>query len=301
MGLIGIKQNSFIKKDSKVMVVSMIVNIILSFIKIISGILGSSGALIADGIHSLSDLITDVFAIIGNLLSKKPADDKHPLGHGKLEYLTSMAIGIMVLFIGFSIIYNSFNHELIVPSILVIIVTLFTILLKLLLSSYVIKKGKEYNNNILIASGRESGADVISSLFVLLSTVLMQFSNYIPILRFSDLVVTIIVGIFIVRIGFELLKENISMILGERETDNSFLEDIRKIIMKEEIVINIDSLNLIKYGSYFEVVGEISMNEDLTLRECHDVVERIEKSLLDFDERNKYINIHVNPYSKKGK
>ena len=283
------------------MFISMIVNIILSFIKIICGVVGSSGALIADGIHSLSDLITDVFAIIGNLLSKKPADDKHPLGHGKLEYLTSMTIGVIVLFMGFSIIYNSFNREVVIPSILVFIVTLFTIVLKLLLSRYVIKKGKEYNNTILISSGKESAADVISSFFVLLSTVLMRFSDSIPILRFSDLVVTIIVGIFIVRIGFELLKENISMIIGERETDDKFLEDISTIIMDEDFVISIDNLNLIKYGSYFEVVGEISMDENLTLRECHDAVDRIEKSLLDFDERNKYINIHVNPYSKKGK
>lgn len=297
--MIGIKQNNLMNKENKVMFISMIVNIILSLIKIVCGILGSSGALIADGIHSFSDLATDIFAIIGNMLSKKPADDKHPLGHGKLEYITSMIIGIIILFIGFSIISNSFNRKLVIPSILVLIITLITIFLKYILSHYVIKKGKEYKNNILISSGKESSADVISSFFVLLSTVLMQFSNSISILKYSDLVVTIIVGIFIVRIGFKLLKENISMILGERETDEEFLKDISDIIMSEELVINIDSLNLIKYGSYFEVVGEIAMDEDLTLGKCHSVVERIEKQLLDFDKRNKYINIHVNPYSKK--
>ena len=283
------------------MIVSMLVNITLSLIKIIGGIIGESGALIADGIHSFSDLATDVFAIVGNLLSKKPADDKHPLGHGKLEYITSMTIGVIVLFIGFSIIHASFNHALVVPSILVSVVTIITIFLKLILSRYVIKKGREYKNNILVSSGKESSADVISSLFVLVSSILMQFSKTMSILKYSDLVVTIIVGIFIVRIGFELLKENISMILGERETDQEFLNDVKKRIMDEDLVISIDNLNLIKYGSYFEVVGEISMDENLTLKDCHDVVERIEKQLLDFDARNKYINIHVNPSIKKDK
>ncbi len=86
---------------TKTMVVSMIVNVFLSLIKIISGILGSCNSLIADGIHSISDLSTDIIAIIGNKLSLKPADNKHPYGHGKIEYLTSLIISIVILFLGF--------------------------------------------------------------------------------------------------------------------------------------------------------------------------------------------------------
>ena len=108
------------RKENKVMLTSMIVNSFLSIIKIIVGIVGKSSALIADGIHSFSDLFTDVFAIFGNLLSRKPADLKHPFGHGKFEYLTSMGIGLVILFVGFSIIYNSYNNKIVIPSILVV-------------------------------------------------------------------------------------------------------------------------------------------------------------------------------------
>ena len=104
------------RKENKVMLTSMIVNSFLSIIKIIVGLIGKSSALIADGIHSFSDLFTDVFAIFGNLLSRKPADEKHPFGHGKLEYLTSIGIGLVILFVGFSIIYNSYNTKIIIPS-----------------------------------------------------------------------------------------------------------------------------------------------------------------------------------------
>jgi cation diffusion facilitator family transporter len=150
------------KKENKVMLTSMIVNSFLSIIKIIVGIVGKSSSLIADGIHSFSDLFTDVFAIFGNLLSRKPADEKHPFGHGKLEYLTSIGIGLVILFVGFSIIYNSYDNKIVIPSILVVLVSLFTIVSKYLLASYITRKGKEYKNNILISSGRESSMDVLS-------------------------------------------------------------------------------------------------------------------------------------------
>ena len=286
-------------KENKVMFVSMIVNTFLALSKVLFGIIGSSYALVADGVHSFSDLATDVFAIIGNILSHKPADDKHPFGHGKLEYLTSLGIGIIILMVGFSIIYNSFSHDIVIPSVLVIVVTLFTILIKFILSRYVTKKGYEYNQSVLIASGKESSADVISSIVVLISSILIQFSNNISVLKYADLFATIIVGIFIVKAGFDVLKENISTIIGEQETDNLILTKINEIIRSESSVLTIDKINLIKYGSYFEVVGEVGMDENLTLKECHDVIERIEDKLVDFDERNRYITIHVNPCTEK--
>ena len=287
------------RKENKVMVISMIVNFSLSLLKVIIGIIFSSGALIADGIHSFSDLTTDVFAIVGNKLSDKPADEKHPFGHGKLEYLTSMAIGLIIIFVGFSLIYNSFNKEIVIPSVIVVIVSLFTIIAKFILSKYIIKKGKEYNNNILLASGKESSADVISSVVVLVSVVFMKLSNFIGIFKYADIVAIIIVGIFIVKVGFDVLKENISYILGEQETDKELIDKIVNEIFKEELVIRVDKLVMIKYGAYFKIVGEISMDENLTLRKSHDAVERIENNLKKYDERNRYITIHVNPYVQK--
>ena len=283
------------RKENKVMMTSMIVNFSLSLLKVITGIIFSSSALIADGVHSFSDLTTDVFAIIGNKLSVKPADEKHPFGHGKLEYLTSMGIGLIILFVGFGIIYNSFNTEIIIPSLVVVLVSLFTIIIKFILSRYVINKGKEFNNSILVASGKESSADVISSVIVLVSALFMQLSSIVQVLKYADIVATIVVGIFVVKVGYDVLKENISYILGEQETDQELTDKIVKLIMNEKLVVRVDKLAMIKYGAYFKIVGEVSMDENLTLRSSHDAVERIEVSLKKFDERNRYITIHVNP------
>lgn len=280
---------------TKTMLVSMIVNIFLSFIKIIIGIIGKSGALIADGFHSLSDLITDIFAIIGGKLANKPADKNHPYGHGKIEYLTSIIISIVILLLGCTIISKTFIEKLLIPTKIVIIVTLITIILKLLLSNYIIKCGKRYRSNILISSGLESKTDVLSSVVVLISSVLSGLSNKIEILKYSDKVAMLFVGILILRTGLSLLKENVSNILGESEINTDLTKKVEDIILNFKEVKNIDKLSLIKYGSYYKLISDIGMNEEMSLKDVHDVLDKIEFRLKE-DTSIKFITFHVNPY-----
>ncbi len=286
---------------SKIMFVSMFTNIFLSIFKIISGLIFKSSSLIADGIHSFSDLVTDICAIIGAYLSRKPADLKHPYGHGKLEYVTSIIISLVILFLGFTIIYNSVNKEIIIPSIIVVIVSSITIIIKLILSTFLIKMGKKYKNNILISSGYESSTDVISSIVVLLSALLMQFSNALNVLKYSDIVATIIVGLLIVRIGFSILKDNLSIMLGEQEIDEDYINRIKNIINSNDKVKEIDSLILLKYGPYYKLISEISMNPDEKLKSVHDNLDLIEASIKNEDNKIEYITIHVNPYESVAK
>ena len=281
---------------TKVMVISMITNIFLALLKVIFGFIGKSSALIADGIHSFSDLITDMCAIIGAKLSNKPADLKHPYGHGKLEYVTSIIISIIILVLGCSIISNSFNRKIVIPSIIVLIISVITIVVKLILSVFVIKMGKRHKNNILISSGYERSTDVISSIIVLMSAGLMLLSNKISFLKYSDIIATIIVGILIIRIGYTILKDNISIMLGEQETDEKYINKVKKIILKNKKVIEIDSLVLIKYGPYYKLIGEISMDSNTKLKDVHNTLDIIEDKIKTKDERIKYVTIHVNPY-----
>lgn len=278
---------------TKALLKSFNVNIILAVVKIIVGFIGRSSALIADGVHSFSDLATDAVALFGNKMSLKPADKEHPFGHGKIEYLTCLVIGLVILFLGFDIIYSAFKTNIVIPSKIVIIVSVFTIISKYILFKYLLKIGYKYNNSILIASGKESSADVISSIFVLLSGVLMQFSSEIHIFFYSNLIATIIVGILIIKTGFNIIKDNISTILGEQEDVQ--IDNMINIIKSEKKVDSVDNFYVIKNGPYFQITGEISMNPDLKLKEVHDIVEKLEREIKQYDERAKYINIHVNP------
>ncbi len=283
---------------TKVMSVSIITNTFLSLIKIIIGFICKSSALLADGVHSFSDLLTDFFAIIGNIMAKKPADEKHPYGHGKIEYLTSIGISIVIIILGLTIINNSMHSKVVMSSLIVSIVSLITITLKYLLSEYIIRKGKKLENNILIASGKESRADVISSLVVFISAILSVFSKYIEVFKYSDKIAGIIVGILIIRTGFLILKENISIILGEQEIKGETLNKIRKIILNNKDIKTIDELIILKFGHCYKVSMEVSMNPDLTLLECHTIVDKLEKKLKKEIDKVEYITVHVNPYHK---
>lgn len=279
---------------TKTMVVSMIVNVFLSLIKIISGILGSCNSLIADGIHSISDLSTDIIAIIGNKLSLKPADNKHPYGHGKIEYLTSLIISIVILFLGFSIIYNTINRQTVIPKVWVLIVSFITIISKYFLSSFIIKQGKRINSTILIASGYESRSDAVGSIGVFLSVIVMHLSSYINIFKYADKVATIIIAILIIKTGFNILKENIGLLLGEQLIDEDYLQKIKNIIYEEED-LKIKNIHILRNGPYNHLVATITMNNFISLEEAHDKIDLIESKVKEYDEKIKYVTIHVEP------
>ena len=281
-------------KITKVLLVSSITNIFLSIIKILFGFIGKCNALIADGIHSLSDLSTDFVAIFGNHLSLKPADKKHPFGHGKTEYITSVIIGIVIILLGLSLIYNIFNKEIIIPNLLMILVSLFTIISKYILSSYIYKKGIEYSNNILIASGKESKADVYSSIFVLISIVLMQFSNELSILKYADMLSTVIISLFIIKTGFNILSDNIGILLEEQVLDKEYINNIKNIITSFNEIVEIKDLYILRYGPYYKLVSNVIM-KDLSLTDAHKIIDEIEKKLKEKDDKIKYVFIHMEP------
>ena len=283
-------------KVNKVMLISFITNILLAFLKIISGFLGASGALIADGIHSFSDMITDIFAVIGNIISKKPADSNHPFGHGNVEYLTCLSIGLIIGIMGIKVIYEAIVGYSTIPSLYVAIISIITIIIKLLLSNYILKKGKQYDSNILLSSGSESLGDVISSLVVFISVLISKLSNINKIFLYSDKIAMIIVGVLILKISFEVLKENVSNLLGRMVEDKEYINYINKVIKNHKEIIKVDSLIIIKFGLFKKIDCEVAMNENMKLKKVHEIIDNIEKEIKTKDETVSNIIVHVNPY-----
>ena len=278
------------------MFISFLTNALLSTMKVVIGFFSKSSALVADGIHSFSDLITDVVDLFGNVLARKPEDKKHPFGHGRIEYVTSAMIGIIVIMIGLFLIFSVVQKEIEIPSKIVIVVSLFTIASKFIVSRYLIRKGRELDNQILIASGKESSTDVISSIVVLIASILIQFEGYFHPFLYADKVASVIVGLFIIHTGFMILKENISILIGEKESNTAYYEEVKNIILESELIHRIDNLIIMKYGYFYSLTVEVSMNSDLSLKEAHDEIEAIEQKLKQKNERTKYIHIHMNPY-----
>lgn len=284
------------EKATKVLVKSLIVNILLTLTKFVFGLIYKSKVLVADGIHSLSDLATDVVSIYGSKLSLKPADNEHPYGHGKIEYLTSIVIGAVILALALSLLGNSLNAKNTIASNMVLYVTIFTILAKYLISRYILSKGVKYKSNLLVASGKESRSDVISSAIVIVTYFLSKLSSYSKIFLYSDTIGTFIIGLIILKTAYRILKENIVSILGEIEQDEEYLDKIREIILENSEVVNIEELNIIKYGHYYQANITINMDSNVTLEDARVVSDRIKKKLINKKTRISYAKISINPY-----
>ena len=196
------------------------------------------------------------------------------------------------MFMGLKIIYEAIYHQRTTPSIYVAIISLLTIFAKLLLSKYLLKKGKEYSNNILIASGKESTSDVLSSIVVLISILISQIFVY------ADMLAMIIVGILILNIAYNIFKDNFSNLLGKQVTEEEYITKLEKIIKKEKEVMKIDLLIVLKYGPSYQLNCEVGMDENMKLKEVHSILEKIEKNLKKCDDKIKNITIHVNPYKQ---
>ena len=290
------QSRGIMEKVTKVLVKSLIVNILLTLTKFVFGLIYKSKVLVADGIHSLSDLATDVVSIYGSKLSLKPADNEHPYGHGKIEYLTSIVIGAVILALALSLLGNSLNAKNTTASNMVLYVTIFTILAKYLISRYILSKGVKYKSNLLVASGKESRSDVISSAIVIVTYFLSKLSSYSKIFLYSDTIGTFIIGLIILKTAYRILKENIVSILGEIEQDEEYLDKIREIILENSEVVNIEELNIIKYGHYYQANITINMDSDVTLEDACLVSDRIKKKLINKKTRISYAKISINPY-----
>lgn len=290
------QSRGIMEKVTKVLVKSLIVNVLLTLTKFVFGLIYKSKVLVADGIHSLSDLATDIVSIYGSKLSLKPADNEHPYGHGKIEYLTSIVIGAVILALALSLLGNSLNAKNTIASNMVLYVTIFTILAKYLISRYILSKGVKYKSNLLVASGKESRADVISSAIVIVTYFLSKLSSYSKIFLYSDTIGTFIIGLIILKTAYRILKENIVSILGEIEQDEEYLDKIREIILENSEVVNIEELNIIKYGHYYQANITINMDSDVTLEDACLVSDRIKKKLINKKTRISYAKISINPY-----
>ena len=280
---------------SRVLIKSFITNIFLSITKIIMGMLGHSHAMIADGFNSLSDLSTDIIAIMGSIISNKKSDKEHPYGYGKIEYLTNVIIGILIILMGGLLIINAFNFKYTETQDIIMYVCIITIIVKIWIANYLIEKGRILNNSIIISSGYESIMNVLSSFFVLITIILSKLVNYFEIFKYADFIGTILVSLIIIYTGMNIFVDNTSCILGKMEDDNEYIDKIKRIILSDKRVKKIDKLNVIKYGSYYQVELTVLVSNKLKLIDSYKIQKDLRRKLIGKRHKIHYLEIVVNP------
>ena len=230
----------------KTSIIGIITNVFLAGFKAAVGLLSNSIAVTLDAVNNLSDALSSVVTIIGAKLGAKEPNKKHPLGYGRIEYLSSMIVAAIVLYAGLTSIVESvkkiINPETPDYSVVSLIIISVGIVVKLILGQYVKKQGKKHNSGALVASGSDALFDAILSSSVLASAIIFLIFD----LSLEAYVGVIISG-FIIKAGIEMMIETVNDILGKR-TDREEIKHIKGIINEFPEVRGVYDLILFNYG-----------------------------------------------------
>jgi len=272
------------KEKKQIAIYSILVNSLLSIIKIIGGILSGSAALTADGIHSLSDLAASFSVLTGIIIANKKAKD-FPMGLYKVENLVALVSSFAIFFAGYEIAKDVFFGEAIkITNIWVAVVAIvLTVIITYLYSSWEKKKAIELNSPSLMADAEHVKADFFTALVVLVG-VIGQYMGY-PII---EKIAVAIVVYFIFHSGWEILVDAIKVLL-DASVDNETLDEVKEFLKKEDMIKEINSVRGRNAGSFKFLYLDFAPNTD-SLKEAHDYAHILEDKIKkEFPEVEKVI------------
>ena len=272
---------------------TIIANAGLGVIKVIAGFLANSNAMIADGIHSFSDVITTIGVIIGLKLSNKPEDKCHPYGHERMESISSLFLAIVLfgvaLGIGYGGVVNIVNRSFVNPGVFAIVAAIISIVVKEWMYFYTMKYAKKINSSSLKADAWHHRSDSLSSIGALIGIIGAR-KGY-PIL---DSLVAIVISVIIMKVAYDVIKESISQLVDKSAKEETISEVYRKLSDIEGIR-RIDSVKTRQHANRIYVDIEVSVDSLLTVEEGHDIALRIHNSIEENSEV-KHCMVHINPF-----
>ena len=284
----------------RVTLVGSVVNLLLLVFKFVAGILGHSAAMLADAVHSLSDFVTDIIVIIFVRISSKPEDEGHDYGHGKYETLATAIIGLVLLFVGFGILWNGATSiwdfwqggELKEPGMLALWAALASILFKELLYQYTVLKGRRLNSQAVVANAWHHRSDALSSIgtAVGIGGAILLGEQWLVL----DPLAAVVVSLFIMKVAIQLLVPCVEELL-EKSLPAEVEEKIKQEILSFPGVTSPHHLRTRRIGSSYAIEVHIRMDGQITLEEAHHTATAIENRLKSEFGSRTYINIHVEP------
>ena len=284
----------------RVTLVGSVVNLLLLVFKFVAGILGHSAAMLADAVHSLSDFVTDIIVIVFVRISSKPEDEGHDYGHGKYETLATAIIGLVLLFVGFGILWNGATSiwdfwqggELKEPGMLALWAALVSILFKELLYKYTVLKGRRLNSQAVVANAWHHRSDALSSIgtAVGIGGAILLGERWLIL----DPLAAVVVSLFIMKVAIQLLVPCVEELL-EKSLPAEVEEKIKQEILSFPGVTLPHHLRTRRIGSSYAIEVHIRMDGQITLEEAHRTATAIENRLKSEFGSRTYINIHVEP------
>jgi cation diffusion facilitator family transporter len=270
-----------------------LLNIFLMILKIFSGILIRSSALIADGIHSFSDLATDIVVLIGTRLSHRPPDETHPYGHGKMETIASQLIALTLVALSVGLIWSAgtsiYRHEQNYPGFMVLIVAVVSVISKEIIFFMTRKISRLTGSVILYANAWHHRSDSLSSVAVLIGGIVSLFGW-----GYADQTATIVVGFMIMGVAGKIFFEGL-VELSEHSADSESIQRIERVLSEEKEVSSWHALRTRKLGAELFVDVHVLVNPKLSVLESHNISAKIEKEIKQKLSKPVNVLVHIEP------
>ena len=280
----------------RVSVVTIICNLLLSFFKLAAGLLGHSGAMISDAVHYASDVFSPIVAILGINISKKKSDQNHQYGHDRLECVAAIVLAVILFLTGVGIgiggiknIISGISEDIAVPGAIALAAAILSILIKEWMYWYTRKAAKKINSGALMADAWHHRSDALSSIGAFVG-ILGARMGY-PIL---DPLASVVICLFIGKAASDIFRDAIDKMV-DKSCDPETLGKMRSIILEQPGVQNIDLLQTRLFGPKIYVDIEIAADGNLTLREGHEIAQRVHDAMEKEFPLVKHCMVHVNP------
>ena len=273
-------------------ITGLVCNLVLFGIKLLAGILSGSLAVIADAFNNLSDAGSVIVTLVGFKLSNAPADRDHPFGHGRMEYLSTMGVAVLIILAGFEVAVSSvekiFNPTPSDHSAISLVILVAAILIKLWMAVFNRYIGKTIDSDAIIAAGIDSRNDVICTTLVLVSALVSRFTSW-----ELDGYIGLLVALFVVWSGFSVIRQTVSPLLGQAP-DEQLVKDIEETVLSFDGVVGIHDMMVHDYGPGRVIASlhaEVPADRDMI--ESHDIIDLVERELM--RKFNVITCIHMDP------
>lgn len=274
--------------------VAVVVNIILAAFKVIAGIIGNSSAMIADGVHTLSDVLTTFVVLLGLKISSKEADEGHPYGHEKYESVFAKVLSMLLLltgiFIGYEAIKILISGETRTPKLIALIAALLSIVVKEGMYWYTIKVAKKIKSVSMEADAWHHRSDAFSSIGTFAGVLGAQLG-----LPALDPIAGIIVSIFVVKVGVDLYIKSVKELVDESASEE-IIETITGKVESMNGVKGIKSLKTRVFGNRIYVDIEIFVDSNISVKSGHDIAEKVHDMLEAEVSDIKHCMVHIEPF-----
>lgn len=286
----------FERVATKVSMVSIVGNLILSVFKALAGVIAHSGAMISDAVHSASDVFSSIIVIIGVRISAKSSDDEHPYGHERFECVAAIVLSVVLfltgLMIGIGAVRNIAGGDyqnLTVPGVLSLAAAFISIIVKEAMYWYTRSYAERYDSSALMADAWHHRSDALSSVGALIGIAAARMGF--PVM---DAVASLVICFFIAKAAYDIFKDAIDKMVDhscEKETEAALLD----CASSQQGVLGVDVLHTRVFGNKIYVDIEISADSSLSLAEGHQIAEQVHTAIEQQFPKVKHIMVHVNP------